>query len=65
MFDEVRVDVHLADIVHDDGKLDAALILQYFVYECCLSAAQITCEQQNGDVLYFHFVSLLPISRQR
>ena len=31
LLDQTGIDVHLADVVHDDGKLDAALVCQYSI----------------------------------
>ena len=39
---EVGIDVHLTDIVHDDGKADAAFVRQDTIDEGCFSAAKIT-----------------------
>ena len=39
LLDELSVDVHLANVVHDDGKLHALLVLQYAVQQGGLSAA--------------------------
>ena len=48
LLDEVSVDVHFADVVHDDGESYAFLVAEYAVEQCCFSAAQITREQQHG-----------------
>ena len=39
LLDEVGVDVHLADVVDDDGKLDALPVLQDTVQQGGLTAA--------------------------
>ena len=51
---EVGIDVHFANIIHDDGELYTFSVIQYSIKECCLSAAQITREQQNGYFFHFH-----------
>ena len=39
LLDQRGVDIHLADVVDDDGEADAFLILQYAVQKGCLTAA--------------------------
>ena len=39
---EVGIDVHLADVVYDDGKAYTSFIIKYAVQQGCLAAAQIT-----------------------
>ena len=56
--DEVGVDVDFADIVDDDGKLDATLIGQNPVQQRGLTAAQIACQQQYGYFFHRHIVFL-------
>ena len=51
LFNQVGIDVHLADVVHDDGKPNTALIGENPIQQRRFSAAQITREQQNGNFL--------------
>ena len=44
LLDEVSVDVHLADVVHDDSEADAPTVRQDAVQQGRLATAQITCE---------------------
>ena len=53
-FNQLGIDVHFADIVDDNGKLNAALVGENAVEQCCFSAAQITREQQYGNGLIIH-----------
>ena len=46
------IDIYLAYIVHNDGKLDTAFIGQNSVEQRGLSTAQITCQQKDRC---FHF----------
>ena len=39
LLDEVGIDVHLTDVIDDDGKPDAFLVLQDAVQQCGLAAA--------------------------
>ena len=39
---EVGIDVHLADVVYDDGKAYTSFIIKYAVQQGCLATAQIT-----------------------
>ncbi len=48
LLNQVGVDVHLANVVHDDGKAYSLLVLQDAVEQCGLAAAQITGDQQHG-----------------
>lgn len=41
LLDEVSVDVHLAEVIDDNGKLDAAAIVEYAVQQCGLSTAEV------------------------
>ena len=41
---KVCIDVHLTYVVDDDGKLDAFLVGQDFVEQCCLATSQIACQ---------------------
>ena len=61
LLDEVGVDIHFTNVVDDDGKLDALLVLQYAVQQGGLAATQVACQQQDGNVLnsHFQFVSFL------
>ena len=52
--DEVGVDIYFADVVDDDGKLDAAFVGQNLVDQCGLSTAQITGEQQYRNFFCIH-----------
>ena len=52
---QVGVDVHLADIIDDNCKLNTLLILQDAIQERGLTTAQITRQQQDGNILdWFH-----------
>ena len=62
---EFGIDVHLPDVVDDDGKPDAALVLQDAVQQGCLAAAQITREQQDGYFFYCHFCVMLVFQRAK
>ena len=55
--DERGVDVHLADVVDDDGEAYAAPVGEYAVEEGCLAAAEIAREQQHRDLFLFHSLS--------
>ena len=53
---KVRINVHFADIIHDDGEFYAALIGENAVEKRCLSAAQITGEQQYRYIFACHII---------
>ena len=57
--DKVGVDVHFADVVDDYGKAYAFLVGENAVQQCGLTAAQISCEQQYGDVILIHRFDIL------
>ena len=52
LLDEVGVDVHLADVVDNNGKLDAALVGKDMVYQSRFPTAQITGQEQYRDFFY-------------
>ena len=52
LLDEARIDVNLSQVIDNDGKFYVLLISENMVYKRCLSAAQITREQQYG--CFFH-----------
>ena len=53
---QVGVDVHLADVIDDNCKLNTLLILQDTIQQRGLTTAQITRQQQDGNILdWFHF----------
>ena len=54
LLDECGVDVHFADVIDDDGELDALLIGKYTVEECCLSASKISGEQKHRCCVIIH-----------
>ena len=56
LFNEVSVDVHFADIVYDDGELDALAVGKYPVDESGLSASQIAGKQQYGCFVHIHCI---------
>ena len=50
---QVGINIHLANVVDDNCKLDSFLVCEDTVYQCCLSAAQITGEQQYRYILHY------------
>ncbi len=52
--DEVGIDVHLADVVHDDRELDAFPVVQYPVEQCSLAASEITGQKEHGNFPVFN-----------
>ena len=54
--DEVGVNVHFANIVDDNGETNAAAVGEDAIQEGGFAAAQITREQQNGNVVFSHGV---------
>ena len=57
--DECCIDVHLADVVHDDRGTDALLICEDVVQQRRLACAEIPGEQDNFDRLFFFHETLL------
>ena len=56
---EVGVDVDLSDVIDDDGKLDASFVTQYSVQQCCLAAAQVSCQQQYWCTFHNYQLSII------
>ena len=52
--DEVRVDVHLAYVIDDDGELDAFLVGEYSVDQSCLAAPEVSRQKQHRYFPVFH-----------
>ncbi len=51
---QVGIDVYLAYVVDDDGKLDSSLVCENTVDQRCLSAAQIACDEQDWCFFLVH-----------
>ena len=47
LFDERLVDVHFANVVHDDGDMVTLLVIKYKVEEGGFSGSEVTGEQRN------------------
>ena len=56
LLDERLVDVHFADVVHDDGDVVTLLVVEHKVQEGRLSGSEVTGEQR--DRYRFHFLIL-------
>ena len=61
--DEVGIDVHLADVVHDDSEADASLVGQDAVHQGSFATAQVSREQQYGNFFLFHVVFYLAVAK--
>ena len=63
--DEVRIDIHFSDIIDDDGEFNSFPVCKYMVYQGGLSAAEITCQQQDRYFFFDHclknFILCLPV----
>ena len=59
LFNEGGVDVHLANVVDDDGHLVAGLIVQYVVHQGCLARSQIAGEQGDRNTIVFHAIIIV------
>ena len=46
------VDIHLADVVDDDGEADTAVIVEDAVEEGGLAATEVAGEQQHRDICH-------------
>lgn len=57
--DERGIDVHLADVVHDDRGTDALLVCEDVVQQRRLTCSEIPGEQDNFDWLFFFHETLL------
>ena len=55
LLDQVRIDVHFADIIHDHREADALAVVQDSIDQGGFSAAEITGQQQDRNFLQiFH-----------
>ena len=57
LLDEVRVDVHFADVIDDDGELDTFLVGKDPVQERGLAAPEISGDKEHRDLFLFQFDS--------
>ena len=58
-FNQVGIDIDLAEVVDNDGKLNALAVVKNLVYQCSLAAAEVAGEQQSGYLRYCHNVLVL------
>ena len=49
LFYQCGVNIHLADVVHDDGELDALAVVQYSVKQRGLATPKVARKQQYGQ----------------
>ena len=57
--DQRRIDVHLADVVHDDRSADAFLVCEDVVQKGGLACSEVSSEQDDFNRLLFFHEALL------